>query len=83
MNELFETYSGVLCARCKQPIAVSANMAYRKAQLESEDSVGSRAFTLRCKHCCGENIYALRDIQTFEGLPPTRSSSAIHDRRVA
>ena len=74
MAELMQSYPGVLCIRCRQPIAVSAKVARRKIELESEATDGPRAFITRCKQCEGEGVYAFSEIRTFEGAPRIRTA---------
>jgi phage FluMu protein Com len=57
IHEMTQThYLGVLCSRCKQPIAVSKRVAalfeeLKRGELSDGQDVKSRAYTLRCKAC--------------------------------
>jgi hypothetical protein len=57
-------YRGVACSRCWQPIPVSTVVGKLDGQLHT--------FALRCKACEKEGIYAVADIQYFNGEPPQR-----------
>lgn len=65
-------YRGVSCFRCRTPIPVSVKI------LDLQDEVSYRkknvifSFTLRCRACEEESVYAATDIQRFEGEPKTR-----------
>jgi hypothetical protein len=61
-------YRGVSCSRCREPIPVSARV------IGLQHEVG--AFTLRCKVCMGESVYAVTEIQDFEGEPRSRRSAS-------
>jgi RNase P subunit RPR2 len=74
--ELIRNYHGVLCNRCREPIPVSAKTARLQDEPELADPQVARAFTLRCRACDEESIYAARDIRTFDGEPRARTSRA-------
>lgn len=72
-------YLGVLCSRCyaRIPVPKKATALYEEVtngeMIEGQD-VKSRAFTLRCKACDEEGVYALEAVREFEGPPRVRSS---------
>jgi hypothetical protein len=70
-------YLGVLCSRCKEPIAVPKRAAVlfeelKQGKVTEGQDVKARAMTLRCKACDGESVYEIREIREFEGSPRTR-----------
>ena len=74
-------YLGVLCSRCKEPIAVPKRAAVlfeelRQGKATEGQDVKARAMTLRCKACEGESVYEMSQIRDFEGAPRTRRKSA-------
>ena len=71
-------YLGVLCSRCKEPIAVPKRAAVlfeelKQAKVTDGQDAKTRAMTLRCKACDGEGVYEITQIQEFEGAPRTRA----------
>jgi hypothetical protein len=74
--ELKKSYRGVVCTRCGEPIAVSARIVSLQDEQEYRDTNAVRAFVLRCKVCEAEGIYAINDVQRFDGEPRTRASRA-------
>jgi hypothetical protein len=74
-------YLGVLCSRCEERIAAPMKAAALYEELkhgktsESQDSI-SRAFTIRCKACNEEGVYAMGAIREFEGLPRGRAEKS-------
>lgn len=72
-------YPGVLCSRCKEPIPVPKRVAVlyeemKRGELTDREDVKSSAITLRCKICNEEGVYAVKEIQEFEGPPRVRTS---------
>jgi hypothetical protein len=63
-------YLGVSCLRCGSPTPVSAKVR----SLPDEFTNASLSFALRCRACEEESVYALSEIQEFEGEPKTRRS---------
>jgi hypothetical protein len=76
IDQLIRKYSGVLCSRCAEPIPVSTRIARSQGEPELADAQAAQAFTLRCRACDEESIYAARDIRTFDGEPRARASRA-------
>jgi hypothetical protein len=60
-------YRGVLCIRCNQPIALPAIIKSREPSPAEE--LHSRVFTLRCRACYKEGLYAESDSIECEGVP--------------
>ncbi len=73
--DVTKSYRGVLCARCRQPVAVSAKIGSLPDELEDQEQ-NIRAFIARCKMCVHENIYSISEIQVFTGEPRKRSLRA-------
>jgi ribosomal protein S27E len=67
---------GVTCFLCGRPIRVSTSLAARKAGFDHLTSNAqewrSKVFSLRCRNCGHEALYALSQIQDF--LPGHRES---------
>ena len=67
---------GVACFHCGKPIRVSTALARRKAGFDQLTSNAqewrSKVFSLRCRNCGHEALYALSQIQDF--LPGHRES---------
>ncbi len=74
--ELTKSYRGVFCVRCREPIPVYAKIASLQDELDYNETNAIRTFTLRCKLCEHESIYAITDVQTFDGVPRRRSSKS-------
>lgn len=73
-----ESYRGVLCRWCRQPIPVpgivaAVHSAHGKGASQN-DEMNARVFHLRCRACENEFLYQTSDIREFEGRPRTRSS---------
>lgn len=62
-----QSYRGVLCMSCRQPIPLPAIVI-------SLSGLPHRAFTLRCRACCRERPYRIADVVEFEGTPRSRIS---------
>jgi len=74
-------YLGVLCSRCNERIPVPKKTALlyeelKHSEVSDSQDVKSRAFTLRCKACDEEGVYAVKEIQEFEGPPRVRASNS-------
>lgn len=70
--EIAKSYSGVLCSRCNEPIAVSSRVASIQNDIEHNDTNVPHSFVARCKLCEYESVYAVDTIKTFEGQPRKR-----------
>ncbi len=71
-------YLGVVCSRCcaRIPVPKKAAALYEEVkhgEMSEGQDVKSRAFTLRCKACDEEGVYAMEAIREFEGPPRARS----------
>lgn len=77
--ELMRSYRGVLCRRCRQPIPVSAMVVrlQEEGQDREPDVNSLHAFVARCRACEYESVYAITDIQTFDGEPRKRRLKAL------
>ena len=70
-----QTYLGVTCQLCRQPIPVPAIVVSLEAKKAAEGN-SAQVFTLRCRSCDAEHPYRSSDIREFQGTPKTRSSRA-------
>jgi hypothetical protein len=71
-------YLGVLCSRCNARIPVPKKVAalyeeVKHGEVSDGQDVNTRAFTLRCKACDEEGVYAMEAIREFEGSPRGRT----------
>jgi hypothetical protein len=71
-------YLGVLCSRCNARIPAPKTAAalyeeVKHGEVSEGQDVKSRAFTLRCKACDEEGVYAMEAIREFEGPPRVRA----------
>jgi hypothetical protein len=84
-----QSYRGVLCLSCRQPIPLPGIVATMELSLKSDGSDllsehHNRVFSLRCKACQREKPYSTSDIIDFEGIPtprPSRSDAQAPGRR--
>jgi len=72
-----QSYRGVRCLSCRQPIPVPAILAKADATLSGQSSASAeesytRVFSLRCRACNREKPYCASDIVEFEGSPRPR-----------
>ncbi len=76
--ELKKSHLGVLCTRCGQPIPVPARIVRLRDEQEqiATETDAPGGFALRCKRCESEGIYAISDVQSFDGEPRKRHSRA-------
>jgi hypothetical protein len=77
IQEAIKKYRGVLCLHCRQPIPLPAAVTRRVAEggEKGQDffsEMGPRVFTLRCRACHGEGLYAESKFVDCEGTPRTR-----------
>jgi hypothetical protein len=66
-----QSYRGVLCVCCTQPIPVAAFVAIAEPE-SSEEHQRVRVFSVRCRVCEKERPYRSTDILEFEGTPRPR-----------
>jgi hypothetical protein len=74
-----QTYRGVLCQCCRQPIPLPAIVLHIEASLHQTDAglgreEGGRVFSLRCRSCEKEMLYRMSDVAVIEGTPKPRLS---------
>jgi hypothetical protein len=70
-QDLKQSYRGVLCVSCRQPIPVPAIVVTMEAE-SNEEEQHVRVFNLRCRACEKEQPYRSTDIVDFDGMPRTR-----------
>jgi hypothetical protein len=63
-----QSYRGVLCRCCKQPIPVSPFVVVMQPESDEEQQ-RVRVFSVRCRACEKERPYRSSDIVEFEGTP--------------
>jgi hypothetical protein len=72
-----QTYRGVLCFHCRQPIPLSASGVRREKDITNQeasdlDDFAPRHFTLRCRACHKEGFYTPTEVIDCEGAPRDR-----------
>jgi len=69
-----QSYSGVLCRSCRQPIPLPTVVTAPSADEGAESPAGgvTRVFNLRCRSCDKERPYRRSDVAVFEGAPRLR-----------
>lgn len=78
MNALSkESYRGVLCMSCRQPIPVPAILVNLDRTGETKERQ-ERVFSLRCRCCNREKPYRTSEIAEFDGTPLVRVSRPLH-----
>lgn len=70
VEEKVESYSGVLCRCCRQPIALPAMVA------RNQGEEAAPVFSLRCKACDKERPYRQEEVLSFAGVPRHREAHA-------
>jgi hypothetical protein len=70
--EMSKTYRGVLRNRCNEPIPVPSKVISLQDEIEQRNACTRGAFVLRCRLCENEGVYAIADIQQFDGSPRSR-----------
>jgi len=69
-----DSYRGVLCMSCRQPIPLPQIVIRMEVVSETERSEQhERVFKLRCRACDREKPYRSRDIVELEGTPRARA----------
>lgn len=74
-----QSYRGVLCMACRQPIPLPAILITPGALSQGSEASQppehtERVFSLRCRACSREKPYRSSDIMEFEGTPRPRVS---------
>lgn len=74
-----QSYRGVLCLSCRQPIPLPAIVLRMESATQGEESgslqeLQTRVFSLRCRSCDREKPYRATDVVDFEGAPKPRLS---------
>lgn len=77
-----QSYRGVRCLSCRQPIPLPAILVAMDSTLSGKGSAAAhehptRVFSLRCRACEREKPYRASDIMDFEGAPRTRPSRSL------
>jgi len=91
MIEMMEkqSYSGVLCKSCRQPIPAPTVVGEAAADIDAASQPLPKAsvFNLRCRACDKERPYRRSDIVIFEGAPRPRTMprppSALPAKKIA
>ena len=68
--ELMKNYRAVLCIRC------SAKVVSLQDEFEFNETDAPGGFVARCRVCEHESVYAIRNVQRFDGEPRKRVSRA-------
>ena len=74
-----QSYLGVRCLSCRQPIPLPSILVDGVSAAEQEDSSFSyapynRVFSLRCRLCEREKPYRASEVMEFDGAPMARRS---------
>jgi hypothetical protein len=74
------SYPGVVCSHCGAAIPVTGKAARPYERAKSSEPVDNesqtRSFLKRCGACEKEGVYAITEIQEFEGRPKIRRAKA-------
>jgi len=78
-NDVSQSYRGVRCLSCLQPIPLPAILVeidsrLRGLSVQHADEHSTRVFSLRCRACEREKPYRTSDIVDFAGEPKVRVS---------
>jgi len=69
-----ESYRGVLCMSCRQPIPLPAIVISMEVLPQGDGTDQTEhVFSLRCRACNREKPYSSRDVGVFEGSPRMRT----------
>jgi RNase P subunit RPR2 len=76
-----QSFRGVVCLHCKQPIPISALVTGIEAELRADETTPPRhqkcqVFHLRCAACGKEKPYKIGEILEFETAPATGTPRA-------
>jgi hypothetical protein len=80
-EQIQQSYRGVVCLHCRNPIPISPLVARTESELSANDAAPQRdrkcqVFHLRCVACGKEKPYKIDEIREFEGTPITEASGA-------
>ena len=73
-EDLKQSYCGVLCGWCKQPIPVPEIVVIMEAE-SNDDEQPARVFNLRCRACEKERPYRTTELVEFYGMPRMRHAA--------
>jgi hypothetical protein len=72
-------YPGVVCSHCGATIPVTGKVARPYERAKSSEPVDNesqtRSFPKRCGACEKEGVYAITEVQEFEGRPKIRRAT--------
>jgi hypothetical protein len=71
-----KSYPGVSCFRCAETIPVSEKVTSLQDEIAKGETNVAYTFVARCKVCCYETVYEVKDVHEFEGEPPKRKRMA-------
>jgi hypothetical protein len=74
ISELMRSYRGVLCRRCNEPIPVLPKVFSLQDEFEYSKTEAPGGFVARCRVCEHENVYAIKQLKTFDGEPRSRNA---------
>ena len=66
------SYSGVFCLRCGDPIPVSARVIAIQDEIAQGRTGVPYAFLARCRTCEYESVYEIGSVQSIDGEPRRR-----------